>query len=404
MPRMFSDRTRFDLRPNRLAERLAERRGRGREAHRPDAVEPDPRGPARGPGAARAARRRRGPPLRPAALRPARGARRGRARLRARAATRSSPSGSCSTPAPARPTASCSSCCATPATRCWCPARATRSSTSWPASSRSASRSYALAYDGQWHLDLGALAAAARPPHARDRGREPRQPHGRLPEARRALRARGALRRARHRARGGRGVRGLPAPRGRAAGPRASRATRPRSPSRSAGSRRAAACRSSSSRGRRSSAPSRCGARRWRGSRSWPTATCRCRRRCRSQQPALLARKAELQAPIRARVAGNLDALRQALAPGSPATLLEPEGGWSAVLRVPATCSEEERALRLLDERDVLVHPGYFFDFPSEAYLVLSLLPPPAEFARGRRPGARRPRAITAAGGPRSWP
>jgi aspartate/methionine/tyrosine aminotransferase len=99
--------------------------------------------------------------------------------------------------------------------------------------------------------------------------------------------------------------------------------------------------------------------------------------------PALLARKDELQAPIRVRLAGNLDTLRNALASGSPATLLEPEGGWSAVLRVPATCGEEERVLRLLDERDVLVHPGYFFDFPGEAYLVLSLLPPPAEFAEG---------------------
>jgi len=99
--------------------------------------------------------------------------------------------------------------------------------------------------------------------------------------------------------------------------------------------------------------------------------------------PALLARKSELQAPIRARVAANLAALRQALGTGSPATLLEPEGGWSAVLRVPATCSEEERALRLLDEKNVLVHPGYFFDFPSEAYLVLSLLPPPTEFGEG---------------------
>ena len=99
--------------------------------------------------------------------------------------------------------------------------------------------------------------------------------------------------------------------------------------------------------------------------------------------PALLARKNELQAPIRARVAANLAALREAVAAGGPATLLEPEGGWSAVLRVPATCSEEERALRLLDEKNVLVHPGYFFDFPSEAYLVLSLLPPPTEFGEG---------------------
>jgi aspartate/methionine/tyrosine aminotransferase len=99
--------------------------------------------------------------------------------------------------------------------------------------------------------------------------------------------------------------------------------------------------------------------------------------------PALLARREELQAPIRERVTANLDALRAALAPGTPATLLEPEGGWSAVLRVPATCPEEDRAIRLLDERGVLVHPGYFFDFPREAHLVLSLLPPPAEFGEG---------------------
>ncbi len=99
--------------------------------------------------------------------------------------------------------------------------------------------------------------------------------------------------------------------------------------------------------------------------------------------PAILARKDELQAPIHERVAGNIVALRQALSSGGPATLLEPEGGWSAVVRVPATCTEEERTLRLLDDKDVLVHPGYFFDFPGEAYLVLSLLPEPAEFAEG---------------------
>jgi hypothetical protein len=99
--------------------------------------------------------------------------------------------------------------------------------------------------------------------------------------------------------------------------------------------------------------------------------------------PALLARRDELQAPIRERVAANLRALRSAIGPGCPATLLEPEGGWYAVLRVPATRTEEERVMRLLDERDVLVHPGYFFDFPGEAYLVLSLLPPGEEFTQG---------------------
>lgn len=99
--------------------------------------------------------------------------------------------------------------------------------------------------------------------------------------------------------------------------------------------------------------------------------------------PALLARREELSDPIRGRVRANLDALRAAIGPASPATLLEPEGGWSAVLRVPATLAEEERVTRLLEERDVLVHPGYFFDFPREAFLVLSLLTPESDFAEG---------------------
>lgn len=98
--------------------------------------------------------------------------------------------------------------------------------------------------------------------------------------------------------------------------------------------------------------------------------------------PELLARREELQAPILSRARANLDALRSRLS-GTPATLLEPEGGWYAVLRVPATVSEDERVTRLLDERDVLVHPGYFFDFPHEAFLVLSLLTPEDVFAEG---------------------
>ncbi len=98
--------------------------------------------------------------------------------------------------------------------------------------------------------------------------------------------------------------------------------------------------------------------------------------------PELLARREELQQPIRARLRANLDHLRTGLR-GSPASLLAPEGGWYAVLRVPATIDEEERVLRLLDEHDVLVHPGYFFDFPSESYLVLSLLTPEDDFASG---------------------
>ncbi|HEY6547544.1 MAG TPA: pyridoxal phosphate-dependent aminotransferase [Vicinamibacteria bacterium] len=99
--------------------------------------------------------------------------------------------------------------------------------------------------------------------------------------------------------------------------------------------------------------------------------------------PSLLARLPELQAPIRARVARNRAALQRALRPPCPATLLASEGGWYAVLQVPATVPEEERVLRLLADRGVLVHPGYFFDFPREAFLVVSLLPPPETFDPG---------------------
>jgi aspartate/methionine/tyrosine aminotransferase len=99
--------------------------------------------------------------------------------------------------------------------------------------------------------------------------------------------------------------------------------------------------------------------------------------------PALLARLRELQAPIARRVQANLASLRARLGADSPATLLPAEGGWNAVLRVPATLPEEERVCRLLETRGVLVHPGFFFDFEHEAFLVLSLLPEPAVFAEG---------------------
>jgi aspartate/methionine/tyrosine aminotransferase len=57
--------------------------------------------------------------------------------------------------------------------------------------------------------------------------------------------------------------------------------------------------------------------------------------------------------------------------------------GWSAVLRVPRHESEEELVLSLLEKHDVLVQPGYFYEFPHEAFLVLSLVTEPAAFAEG---------------------
>jgi aspartate/methionine/tyrosine aminotransferase len=70
---------------------------------------------------------------------------------------------------------------------------------------------------------------------------------------------------------------------------------------------------------------------------------------------------------------------------GSPASVLRAEGGWYAVLQIPRTRSEEEWALMLLRDHDVLVQPGFFFDFESEAFLVLSLLCEPRTFAEGVR-------------------
>jgi aspartate/methionine/tyrosine aminotransferase len=98
--------------------------------------------------------------------------------------------------------------------------------------------------------------------------------------------------------------------------------------------------------------------------------------------PRLLRLSGGILDQIRARTALNLARLDESVH-GSAATLLRTEGGWYAVLQVPRTRTEEEWTLKLLEESDVLVQPGFFFDFESEAFLVLSLLPEPAAFAEG---------------------
>jgi aspartate/methionine/tyrosine aminotransferase len=98
---------------------------------------------------------------------------------------------------------------------------------------------------------------------------------------------------------------------------------------------------------------------------------------------ALLSAGREIRAQIFERVTGNLREL-QALAAHHPAcSVLRVEGGWSAVVRVPATGGEESLVLDLLERDHVLAHPGYFFDFPHEAFVVVSLLPAPADFSEG---------------------
>jgi aspartate/methionine/tyrosine aminotransferase len=96
----------------------------------------------------------------------------------------------------------------------------------------------------------------------------------------------------------------------------------------------------------------------------------------------LLAAGEEVQRQIRRRTAENLASARGALA-GSPANILAVEGGWYITLQVPRVKGEEEWTLTLLEQADVLVQPGYFYDFEAEAYLVVSLLTAPEIFREG---------------------
>jgi alanine-synthesizing transaminase len=99
--------------------------------------------------------------------------------------------------------------------------------------------------------------------------------------------------------------------------------------------------------------------------------------------PDLLARGAVVRDEIRVRTARNLAVLVSAVASVPAVTLWPPAGGWCAVLQVPSFGHEETLVLDLVAAHGVLVHPGYFFDFPREAYLVVSLLVAPEEFDAG---------------------
>ena len=97
---------------------------------------------------------------------------------------------------------------------------------------------------------------------------------------------------------------------------------------------------------------------------------------------ALLETGGRLQRRIAARVARNLQQLNATFA-NSAAQCLHVEGGWSAILHVPARFCEDIWTMRLLNEYGVIVQPGYFFDMESEAYLVVSLIASPEAFAEG---------------------
>jgi alanine-synthesizing transaminase len=99
--------------------------------------------------------------------------------------------------------------------------------------------------------------------------------------------------------------------------------------------------------------------------------------------PALVAQRHSFQTQLRARVRKNLAELDRGLATQKYCARLAVEAGWYAVLRVPATRSDEELAIELLTRKNVYVHPGHFYDFPSDGFLVVSLITREEEFAKG---------------------
>ena len=101
--------------------------------------------------------------------------------------------------------------------------------------------------------------------------------------------------------------------------------------------------------------------------------------------PALLTQGLPVRGAILERCRANLAALRDAARRVPSVSVPIPGGGWSAVLRFPAVVGEERLAIELLERDGVAVHPGYFFDFPGEGWLVLSLLPEPPVFEEGVR-------------------
>jgi alanine-synthesizing transaminase len=99
--------------------------------------------------------------------------------------------------------------------------------------------------------------------------------------------------------------------------------------------------------------------------------------------PSFLATRQQFQAQLLTRVRANLAALDAQLAAQTICSRLATEAGWNVVLRVPATRSDEDLALDLLQQQAVLVHPGHFYDFPQDGFLVLSLIVQEAAFAEG---------------------
>jgi alanine-synthesizing transaminase len=99
--------------------------------------------------------------------------------------------------------------------------------------------------------------------------------------------------------------------------------------------------------------------------------------------PKFLSLRHALQAQLQQRIFANLSVLDATVSESKLLTRLDLEGGWYAILRVPVTGTDEDLAIKLLECCSVLVHPGHFFNFSTDGFLVLSLITPEGEFQVG---------------------
>ena len=99
--------------------------------------------------------------------------------------------------------------------------------------------------------------------------------------------------------------------------------------------------------------------------------------------PMFFEQRHPFQKQLLERVRKNLAELDRRLAEQKSCARLVVEAGWYAMLRVPATRSDEDLAIELLAQKNIYVHPGHFYDFPSEGFLIVSLITREEEFAAG---------------------
>lgn len=101
--------------------------------------------------------------------------------------------------------------------------------------------------------------------------------------------------------------------------------------------------------------------------------------------PIFLQQRHGFQKQVLTRVRRNVGELDRQLMIRKACSRLEIEGGWYAIVRVPATRSDDDLAVDLLTKKGIYVHPGHFYDFATDGYLIVSLIMPERDFAEGCR-------------------